>query len=311
MTLASSLASGILDRIGPTPMLRLRALPEANSAQVWCKCEQWSPSGSIMDRTALAMVNSAEQAGLIRPHQSTIVVASSGNTGIALALACRIKGYRLLVTMPASMSLERRQLIVQYGAELALTPAERLLPGARDQAAEICRSRPGHVLLDQFAHPACAEAHRRTTAVELLAQVEGPIDALVVGVGSGATLTGVGSVLKARFPAMAIVAVEPARCAVLSGGPIGSHSIQGLGVGFVPDTLDRSLIDEVRTVEDEQAQQTKVRLAQREGLLVGLSSGANVAIALEVARALGRNRRVLTFLCDTGERYFSLEGRIG
>jgi cysteine synthase A len=298
----------ILELIGGTPLVRLRRIPDAACAEVWVKCEQFNPGGSVKDRIALAMIEAAEAEGRIRPGESVIVEPTSGNTGIGLALVCAVKGYRLILTMPESMSLERRSLLKAYGAELILTPAERTMEGAVERADELCRKNANYFMPQQFKNPANPEVHRRTTAPELLRQLgDRTLDAFVAGVGTGGTITGVGGVFKEKWPAIQIVAVEPTTSAVLSGGAVGPHKIQGIGAGFVPDILDRKVIDEVRRVADREAFEMKVRLAKEEGLLVGISSGANVFVALQVARELGPKKRVVTVLADTGERYFSLD----
>jgi cysteine synthase len=296
----------ILDLVGGTPMVQIRNLPGAGAAEVWAKCEHWNPGGSVKDRIAKAMLEAAEATGTIAPGRSVIVEPTSGNTGIGLALACVAKGYRLILTMPESMSLERRALLKSYGAEIELTPAAEDMGGAVAKARELVASLPDAYMPDQFRNPANPEAHRRTTAVEILEQMEGRIDALVAGVGTGGTITGVGGLLKERIPGARVIAIEPAASAVLSGGKSSVHRIQGIGAGFVPPVLDRSVIDEVRTITDEEAWETAQALARQEGLLVGISAGANVAIACEVARELGPGKRVVTILCDTGERYFSM-----
>jgi len=296
----------ILDLVGGTPMVQLRNLPGAGAAEVWAKCEHWNPGGSVKDRIAKAMLEAAEADGRIAPGRSVIVEPTSGNTGIGLALACVAKGYRLILTMPESMSLERRALLKSYGAEIELTPADADMGGAVAKARELVATLPDAYMPDQFRNPANPEAHRRTTGVEILEQMEGRIDVLVAGVGTGGTITGVGGLLKERVPGVRVIAIEPATSAVLSGGKSSVHRIQGIGAGFVPPVLDRSVIDEIRTITDEEAWETAQALARREGLLVGISSGANVAIACEVARDLGPGKRVVTILCDTGERYFSM-----
>jgi cysteine synthase len=296
----------ILDLVGGTPMVQIRNLPGAGAAEVWAKCEHWNPGGSVKDRIAKAMLEAAEATGTIAPGRSVIVEPTSGNTGIGLALACVAKGYRLILTMPESMSLERRALLKSYGAEIELTPAADDMGGAVAKARELVASLPDAYMPDQFRNPANPEAHRRTTAVEILEQMEGRIDALVAGVGTGGTITGVGGLLKERIPGARVIAIEPAASAVLSGGKSSVHRIQGIGAGFVPPVLDRSVIDEVRTITDEEAWETAQALARQEGLLVGISAGANVAIACDVARELGPGKRVVTILCDTGERYFSM-----
>ena len=298
----------LLALIGGTPLVRLRRLPSAAGGDVMGKCEQCNPGGSVKDRIALSMIEDAEAAGRITPGVSTIVEPTSGNTGIGLALVCAVKGYKLVLTMPESMSLERRSLLKAYGAELILTPAERTMEGAVTRAEELCASNANHFMPQQFQNPANPAVHRRTTAPELLEQTSGrTIDAFVSAVGTGGTITGVGEVLREHFPKVRIVAVEPLTSAVLSGGKAGPHKIQGIGAGFVPRVLNRAIIDEVRTVSDRDAWETKIALAHKEGLLVGISSGAAVKVACDVAREMGPGKLVVTVLCDTGERYFSLD----
>jgi cysteine synthase A len=296
----------MLELIGGTPLVRLRHLVDASTADVFCKCEQFNPGGSLKDRIALAMIEAAEREGRIKPGRSVIVEPTSGNTGVGLAVVCAAKGYRLILTMPDNMSLERRALLKAYGADVRLTPAADVMRGAVEQAQEICRGNPDAFMPQQFNNPANPDAHRRTTAPEIIAQLgtRRP-DAFVHGVGTGGTITGVGQVLRARYPAVRIVAVEPDKSAVLSGGPPGEHRIDGIGAGFIPAILDRSVITDVRVISERDAQRVKLELARREGLLVGISAGASVKIALDVARELGPGKTVVTILCDTGERYFS------
>ncbi len=298
----------ILELIGNTPLCRLDAVTGSREthASVWGKCEMTNPGGSVKDRIALAMIEAGERAGRLVPGTSVIVEPTSGNTGIGLALVCAVKGYRLILTMPESMSLERRKLLKAYGAEIMLTPDDRTMEGAVAMAQDLCRQ-PHHVLLQQFQNPANPEAHRRTTGPEIVAQMEGlTIDGFVSAVGTGGTITGVGQVLRAHNPDVQIVAVEPARSAVLSGGDPAPHKIQGIGAGFVPQVLDTSIYDRVETVWDEDAWRMKQRLARELGLLVGISSGAAVLAAARLAEQLGPGKNVVTVLCDTGERYFSL-----
>ncbi|HET6281448.1 MAG TPA: cysteine synthase A [Polyangia bacterium] len=296
----------MLELIGGTPLVRLRHLADASMADIFCKCEQFNPGGSLKDRVALSMIEAAEREGRIRPGQSVIVEPTSGNTGVGLALVAAAKGYRLILTMPDNMSLERRALLKAYGAEVHLTPAAEVMRGAVNKAMEICKSNPKAFMPQQFNNPANVEAHRRTTAPEILAQVgHRSVHAFVHGVGTGGTITGVGGVLRSVFADVRIIAVEPEKSAVLSGGPPGEHRIDGIGAGFVPAILDRAVITEVRTISEADAQRTKLELARREGLLVGISAGASVKIALDVARELGPGKTVVTILCDTGERYFS------
>jgi cysteine synthase A len=289
----------MLQLIGGTPIVRLRHLVDASMADVFCKCEQFNPGGSLKDRIALSMIEAAERDNKIKPGESVIVEPTSGNTGVGLALVTAAKGYKLILTMPDNMSLERRALLKAYGAELHLTPAAQVMRGAVEKALEIARGNPLAYMPQQFQNPANVDAHRRTTGPEILAQLGNRApDAFVHGVGTGGTITGVGEVLRGKR-------AEPEKSAVLSGGTAGEHRIDGIGAGFVPSILDRSLLSEVRTISEGDAQRMKLELARREGLLVGISAGASVKIALDVARELGPGKTVVTILCDTGERYFS------
>jgi cysteine synthase A len=295
----------VLDLIGETPVVRLRKLSPEGGATIWGKCEHLNPGGSVKDRICLAMIEAAEAEGRLRPGD-TIVEPTSGNTGIGLALVCARKGYRLVLTMPASMSLERRALLEAYGVEIVLTEPERVMEGAMVAARRIVEERNAF-MPEQFSNPANPGAHRTTTAPELLHAFEGQtIDAFVAAVGTGGTVSGVGEALKARNPRTRIVAVEPAASPVLIGGAPGPTKIQGLNAGFVPDNYHSSVVDEVIGVEDQAAWDTKLELAKAEGLLLGISAGANVWAAIEVAKTLGPGKTVVTILCDTGERYFSL-----
>jgi cysteine synthase A len=300
-----SIADSVLDLIGNTPLVRLNRLPSPGSATILAKVESQNPGGSVKDRIARSMIEDAEQRGALRAG-STLVEPTSGNTGIGLALVAVVKGYRLILTMPDDMSLERRRLLARLGAELVLTPAIEGMTGAVYAAQELCRTNPGYVMLQQFENPANPDVHRRTTALEILEATGGKIDAFVAGVGTGGTITGVGEVLRQRAPRVRIVAVEPTRSPVLSGGKARVHGIQGIGASFVPGILNRAVIDEVVQVKDEDAMGTALRLAREEGLLVGISAGANVWAALGVAERLGAGRTVVTVLCDTGERYLSV-----
>jgi cysteine synthase A len=302
-------AESILDLIGNTPLVRLGRLSPAGGATILAKVESRNPGGSVKDRIARSMIEDAEHRGVLRPG-STLVEPTSGNTGIGLAIVAAVKGYRLILTMPDDMSLERRRLLARLGAELMLTPAIEGMTGAVYAAQELCRAHPGYVMLQQFENPANPEAHRRTTALEILEATGGKLDGFVAGVGTGGTITGVGEVLRQRLPRVRIVAVEPARSPVLSGGKARVHGIQGIGASFVPGILNRTVIDEIVQVKDEDAMATALRLAREEGLLVGISAGANVWAALGVAERLGAGRTIVTVLCDTGERYLSvpLEG---
>ena len=295
----------VLDLIGETPVIRLRNLSPEGGATVWGKCEHLNPGGSVKDRICLAMIEAAEADGRLKPGD-TIVEPTSGNTGIGLALVCARKKYKLVLTMPASMSLERRALLEAYGAEIVLTEPERVMEGAIEAARRIVKERNAF-MPEQFSNPANPGVHRSTTAPELLKAFEGEtIDAFVAAVGTGGTVSGVGESLKAHDPTTRIVAVEPAASPVLIGGKPGPTKIQGLNAGFVPKNYHASTVDEVIGVEDQDAWDTKLALATQEGLLLGISGGANVWAAIEVAKKLGPGKNVVTILCDTGERYFSL-----
>jgi len=292
----------VLDLIGDTPMVRLRHLPPAGSAAVWAKLEGFNPGGSIKDRIAKAMIEAAEQSGLLRPG-GVIVEPTSGNTGIGLAMVAAVKGYRLILTMPETMSGERRALLRAYGADLVLTPGGEGMKGAVARAEDLARQH-GYFMPQQFKNPANPEAHRSTTALEVLAQLP-DLDAFVAGVGTGGTLTGVAEVIKARRPGCRFVAVEPAGSPVLSGGQPGRHQIAGIGAGFVPDVLNTGIIDEIIQVTNEDAAETARRLAREEGILAGISSGGATWAAIQVAQRLGAGRNVAVVLPDTGERYLS------
>jgi cysteine synthase len=297
---------GLLDLIGNTPLVRIRCVAHSQSATVWAKCEQLNPGGSVKDRICLAMIDAAERDGRIRPGD-VIVEPTSGNTGIGLALVCAVKGYKLVLTMPESMSLERRALLEAYGVEIVLTPAEQTMEGAIEAAQEIVTKR-GAFMPMQFDNAANPEAHRAHTAVEILeAMGDAPIAAFVAAVGTGGTISGVGSRLKQHDRRTRVIAVEPESSPVLSGGEAGPTKIQGIGAGFIPRNYDASVADEIRPVSDRNAYETKRMLAREDGLLVGISAGANVFVAAQVARELGPKKHVVTVLCDTGERYFSLD----
>ena len=297
-------AETILDLIGHTPLVRLHRLPQPGSAVTWVKLERSNPGGSVKDRIAKAMIDAAEESGVLQPD-SVIVEPTSGNTGIGLAMVAAVKGYRLILIMPGTMTAERRALLRAYGAELVLTPGEKGMKGAITKAEELV-SEHGYVMLNQFDNPANPEIHRRTTAAEILAQV-GHLDAFVAGVGTGGTITGVGGILKDTLPGIRIVAVEPLGSPVLSGGSPGKHKIQGIGAGFIPNVLNTDVIDEVVRVENEDAAETTRRLAREEGILSGVSSGAAAWAALQVAKRLGEGKVVVAMLPDTGERYLSTD----
>jgi cysteine synthase A len=295
----------VLDMIGSTPMVKLRRLTGGSDAELWVKLEGFNPGGSIKDRIAFAMIEDAEQRGKLRKGMK-IVEPTSGNTGIGLAMVAAVKGYPLVLTMPETMTIERRQLLQAYGAELVLTPGDKGMKGAVAKAEEIRASGEAYYLPDQFGNPANPAVHRRTTAREILDFMGGRrIDAFVAGVGTGGTITGVGEVLRKRIKGVRIYAVEPAASPVLSGGQPGAHKIPGIGAGFVPKILNTAVYHEIITVTNELARETTARLAREEGLLVGISSGAACWAALQVAAKLGKGRRVVTILPDGGERYLS------
>jgi len=292
---------GITELIGRTPLIRLRALSPKGGAEVVAKLESAGPGGSVKDRAALAMIDAAEAEGKLAPG-ATIVEATSGNTGISLAMIAAVRGYRCVLVMPEDMSLARRLILRAYGAEVVLTPAQEGMGGAVERATQI-RKETDAFMPRQFENPANPEAHARTTAEEIWRATGGAVDAFVAGVGTGGTLTGVGRVLRARRPGVRIVAVEPKASAVLSGGAPGLHGIQGLGAGFVPRILDTKIYDEVVAVTDVAADRAMRRLSREEGILAGPSAGANVHAAIEVAKTMQPGQRVVTILCDTGERY--------
>ena len=299
------LAASVLELVGGTPLTRLNRLPKAGGAVVLAKMESLNPGGSVKDRIAVAMVEDAERRGILKAG-STLVEPTSGNTGIGLAMVCAVRGYRLILAMPDDMSVERQRLLSRYGAEIHLTPAIEGMSGAVFAAQEMCKEHPDYFMPMQFENKANPEIHRRTTALEILEATEERVHAFVAGIGTGGTITGVGEVLKERIPGVRIVGVEPARSPVLSGGRSRPHGIQGIGASFVPGVLNRSVLDEVIQVRDEDATATARRLAREEGLLVGISSGANVWAACQVASAMPSDRIVVTVLCDTGERYLSV-----
>ena len=299
------IADNVLDLIGNTPVVRLNRVVPRGSATVLAKMEEVNPAGSVKDRIALSMIEAAEAAGKLLPGD-TIVESTSGNTGIGLAMVAAAKGYRLILTMPEDMSVERRKLLSRFGSELVLTPALEGMTGAVCAAQELVENNPGYFMPQQFENPANPEVHRRTTAREIMEATGGRVDAFVAGVGTGGTITGVGEVLKQEVPGVTIVAVEPALSPVLRGGRAGLHGIQGIGASFVPGVLNLAIIDEIIGIGDEDAKEMTLRLTREEGLLVGISAGANVCAAAQVAAQMGEGKVVVTVLPDTGERYLSV-----
>ena len=308
--LRTKIAENILELIGNTPMVRLRRLTDASMATVLAKLESFNPSGSVKDRICLAMIEDAEARGLLKAG-GTIVEPTSGNTGIGLAMVGVVKGYKVILTMPETMSIERSYILKRYGAEVILTPAAEGMIGAVKKAEEIVAKTPHAFMPQQFQNPANPQVHRQTTAQEILHATDGEFEAFVAGVGTGGTITGVGEVLKRRNPKLRVIGVEPQGSPVLSGGEPGPHLIQGIGAGFVPQVLNRGVIDEIMTVSDEEAHDTAKRLAKEEAIFVGISAGAACFAALKVAKQLGSGKTVVVVLPDTGERYFSTESYFG
>ncbi len=295
-----------LELIGNTPLIRLSRVNPASGVELLGKLESDNPGGSVKDRVGLNMILDAERRGLLEPG-GTIVEPTSGNTGLGLSMVAAVRGYKVILVMPDNMSSERRVLLTSYGAELVLTPGMLGMAGAVQKAEEILRDNPGYFMPQQFKNPANAEVHRKTTAEEIWTATGGKIDAFVAAVGTGGTLTGVGQYLKEKDERIRVIAVEPSVSPVISGKPVESlvHAIQGIGAGFIPDILDTSIIDEVMLIDDEAAYQTARDLGMAEGLLVGISAGANVCASLKLAERMGTGR-IVTILCDTGERYLSI-----
>lgn len=298
------IAQNVLELIGRTPLVRLNRLPPPGGAQILAKLESMNPGGSVKDRTCLSMIEDAEGRGILKPG-ATIIEPTSGNTGIGLAMIGAVKGYHVILTMPDVISTERIFILKGYGAEVVLTPPDEGMTGAVKKAEEVLKEHPGAFMPQQFKNPTNPAVHRRTTAEEIWKDTGGKLDAVVAGVGTGGTVTGVGEVLKKYNPAIRVFAVEPKGSPVLSGGESGMHLIQGIGAGFVPDVLNRGVIDEILTVTDDEAYETSRRLAREEGIFVGLSAGAACSAALAVSRRLGAGKIAVVILPDTGERYMS------
>jgi cysteine synthase A len=295
----------ITQTVGNTPLIRLSKIDSGLPGNIFAKAEFFNPLGSVKDRIGLAMIEAAEKEGKLKKG-SVIIEPTSGNTGIALAFISAAKGYKLILTMPDTMSAERRALLRIFGAEVVLTPGEKGMKGAVDKAEELVAKTPGAVMPQQFENPANPGIHRSTTAREIWDDTEGNVDIFVAGIGTGGTITGVGEVLKSRKPEVRIIGVEPRDSAVLSGGQPGPHKIQGIGAGFIPKVLKKELLDEIITIHDDAAGEMSRRLAREEGLLVGISAGANVVASVEIAsREENKGKNIVTVLCDTGERYLS------
>ncbi len=305
MPFLNKIANNVTELIGNTPLVRLNRLVKPETAQILAKLEYFNPGGSVKDRICFAMIEQAEKKGLLK-NGSTIIEPTSGNTGIGLAMISAVKGYKCILTMSEAMSLERIYILKSYGAQVVLTPASEGMNGAIKKAQELLKKTQNAFMPHQFENLANPEAHRKSTAIEILEATKGNLDAFVAGVGTGGTITGVGEILKKHNPAIKIVAVEPKNSPVLSGGKAGAHKIQGIGAGFIPKILNRDVIDSIIQVSDEDAFRVSRLLAKDEGIFAGISAGAAVWVSLKVAEELGKGKTVVTVLPDTGERYFSM-----
>lgn len=298
-------ANNVMELIGNTPLVRITSLSEKSGANIYGKCEFMNPGGSVKDRIGMNMIKAAVEAGKIKEN-TVVIEPTSGNTGIALASVCAALGIRLILVMPESMSLERRYLLKALGAELKLTPADKGMKGALEKAVQLGQEMDNTFIPQQFANDANPDIHRKTTALEIWNDMEGKVDMVVAGIGTGGSITGIGEVLKEKKPAIKIVAVEPKDSPILSGGKPGPHKIQGIGAGFVPEVLNTSIYDEVIQIGNDEAMETSRRFAKEEGILVGISAGANLQAAFQLAsRTENRGKNIVTILCDTGERYLS------
>ncbi len=304
--MGTRIADSVVELIGNTPMVKLSRIVEEDMAEIIGKLESFNPGGSVKDRICLSMIEDAEKKGLLKPG-ATVIEPTSGNTGIGLAMVCSVKGYGCILTMPETMSVERIYILKSYGAEVVLTPGADGMLGSIKKAEELLKETANSFMPQQFKNEANPRIHRKTTAREILKDTNGKIDAFVAGIGTGGTITGVGEVLKKQNRKIKIVAVEPEASAVLSGKEAGPHKIQGIGAGFIPEVLNRDIVDEIIQVSDDDAFKTSRRLAREEGLFMGISAGAAVWAAMKVARGLGKAKVVVVVLPDTGERYFSME----
>ena len=302
----TKISQNVLELIGNTPMVKISKIVDKNSATILAKLEMLNPGGSVKDRIALNMIEAAEKNGLLKPD-SVIVEPTSGNTGIGLAIVGAVKGYKVILTMPEGMSQERIQILESFGAKVVLTSAKEGMVGAVEKAREIVATMKAAFMPQQFMNPDNTAMHRKTTAKEILRDTDGQIDAFVAGVGTGGTITGVGEILKKHNPKIKVIAVEPKTSNVLSGGKPGPHMIQGIGAGFVPEVLNREVIDEIIVVDDQEAYQTAKRLSREEGIFAGLSAGAACFGAMKVAKQLGSGKTIVTLFPDSGERYLSIE----